>query len=97
MRSFALCDALSERFRVTVFCGGRLPPDVRPSGGAELVELPGRGTAADGSLVSHDPGRTAEETMRLRAEALVAGMRDRRPDVLVVELVREQLLGAARI
>ena len=86
MRSFALCDALAERFRVTVFCGGRLPPDVRPPHDVDLVVLPGLGTAADGSLVSHDPARTAEETMRRRAETLVNALRDRRPDVLVVEL-----------
>ena len=33
MRSYALCAALAERFRVVLVCGGALPGGIRPPAG----------------------------------------------------------------
>ena len=40
MRSYALCDALAERFRVVLLTGGELPSGIDPPAGVELVALP---------------------------------------------------------
>src|SRR5919109_512985 len=39
VRSFALAEALSEQFRVTVLCGGELPDAIRRPAGVDVVEL----------------------------------------------------------
>ena len=53
-RSFALAGALTDRFRVVLLNGGRLPRGLPAPPGVEVVSLPPLGMTVDGALVSHD-------------------------------------------
>jgi predicted glycosyltransferase len=85
-RSYALCDALTERFRVVLLCGGALPEGIAPPPGVELVALPPLGVGPEGAFVSHDPRYTVEQAWTARLERILAAFRDVRPDVVLVEL-----------
>src|SRR5438132_1314190 len=50
MRSFALCQALSARYRVQLLCGGRIPEGISPPGSFDVIALPP-------TRVSHDSRR----------------------------------------
>ncbi len=54
IRSYALCTALAERFRVVLLCGGAVPEGIRPPAGVELLPLPPLGVGPAGGFVSHD-------------------------------------------
>lgn len=84
-RSFALCEALSERFEVILLCGGKLPPTKTPPDGVQVVALPPLGAAVDGRLVSHDPGLTVERAFELRRSRILEVFRAARPEVVLVE------------
>ena len=58
MRSYALCGALAERFRVVLLCGGTLPDGIGPPPGVQVLALPPLGVGAAGAFVSHDPRYT---------------------------------------
>lgn len=84
-RSFALCEALSERFDVILLCGGKLPPTKRPPDDVRVVALPAIGAAIDGSLVSHDSGLTVERAFELRRARILEVFRAARPEVVLIE------------
>ena len=86
MRSYALCGALSERFRVVLLCGGALPEGIGPPPGVQVLALPPLGVGADGGFVSHDPRYTVEQAWALRSERILAAFRAVRPAVVLVEL-----------
>ena len=86
MRSFALCQALSARYRVQLLCGGRIPEGISPPGSFDVIALPPIAANLDFSLVSHDATLDLEQTFALRAELIVEQFRALRPAVVAVEL-----------
>ena len=84
-RSFALCEALSQRFNVILLVGGKLPPTKRPPDGVQVIELPPLGAAMDGRLVSHDPRFTVERAFELRRDKILEVFRATRPEVVLIE------------
>jgi predicted glycosyltransferase len=85
VRSFALAEAIAERFRVTVVCGGELPESLPAPAGLEVVPLPPIGTHR-GELVSRDSGIALGRALELRRERVLATFRSLRPAAVVVEL-----------
>ena len=85
-RSLALARALSERFRVVLLSGGRVPGELALPPGVEVVGLPPVGLAADGTLVSRDRRRGLERAMELRREMIGDAYRRHRPRVVLIEL-----------
>ena len=75
MRSYALCTALRERFRVVLLCGGALPDGIRPPAGVHVVALPPLGVGADGAFASRDPSYTLEQAWTARCERILATFR----------------------
>jgi predicted glycosyltransferase len=84
-RSYALCAALTRRFRVTLLCGGELPAAIVPPRGVELVPLPPLGVGPNGFGSAH-PRFTTERAWAVRAEVIHATLRETRPAVVLVEL-----------
>jgi predicted glycosyltransferase len=85
-RSYALCAALAEWFRVVLVCGGPLPDDIAPPAGVEIVRLPPLGVGAGARFVSHDARFTLERAWEVRAATLLGTLRAVRPAAVVVEL-----------
>ena len=86
MRSYALCGALADRFRVVLLCGGAMPAGIRPPAGIEVVALPPLGVGPDGRFASHDPRYTIESAWAARQARILGTFRALRPAVVVVEL-----------
>ena len=86
MRSYALCVALSARFRVVLVSGGPPPDGIAPPDDVELVSLPPLGVGPDGRFASHDARFTVERAWRERRERILAGFGELQPDVVLVEL-----------
>ena len=86
MRSYALCGALSERFRVVLLCGGALPEGIGPPPGVQVLALPPLGVGPGGAFVSHDPRYSVEQAWAVRSERILAAFRAVRPVVVLVEL-----------
>lgn len=86
VRSFALAEALAERFVVTMLSGGVVPPWLNAPAGVEVVELPPLGADVDGQLVSRDPLGEVGEVMVLRKQLILETFHASDPDVLLVEL-----------
>jgi len=85
-RSYVLCSALSERFRVVLLCSGPPRDALRPPAGVQVVTLPPLGVGSDGAFASLDPAYTLEEAWTARRTRLLATLRAARPAVVVVEL-----------
>jgi predicted glycosyltransferase len=85
-RSYALCAALRERFRVVLLCGGAIPDGIAPPAGVQVVALPPLGVGADGAFASRDPRYTLEQAWTARRERILATFRAVRPAAVVVEL-----------
>ena len=86
VRSLALAGALSERFRVVLLNGGKLPRGLAIPRGVEVVNLPPLGLDAEGRLVSRDGRRTAERAKELRRTLILETYRRVRPRAVLVEL-----------
>jgi predicted glycosyltransferase len=86
MRSYALCAALSEQFRVVLLCGGALPDGIRPPAGVQVVGLPPLGVAPGGGFASRDARYTLEQAWGVRSERILAAFRALRPAAVLVEL-----------
>lgn len=84
-RSYALCAALAQRFRVVLLCGGELPPGIAPPAGVELVPLPPLGVGPDGFGSTH-PRFTTARAWAVRGERIQSVLRESRPTVVLVEL-----------
>jgi predicted glycosyltransferase len=85
-RSLAIARALSERFRLVLLSGGRVPRGIPLPRGIEVIELPPVGLAPDGTLVSRDGRRGVERAIELRREMILKAYRRYRPRVVLVEL-----------
>lgn len=86
VRSLALAASLSERFRVVLLNGGKLPKGLNVPRGVEVVNLPPLGLDTDGRLVSRDGRRTVERAKELRRALILNAYRAQRPRVVLVEL-----------
>jgi len=86
IRSYALCRALSERFRVVLVSGGPPPDGIAPPSDVELVTLPPLGVGADGRFASHDRRFTVERAWEERRTRILAAFGEVRPAVVLVEL-----------
>jgi predicted glycosyltransferase len=85
-RSYALCAALTEHFRVVLLCGGALPEGIRAPDGVEIVALPPLGVGPDGGFMSHDSRFAVDEAWAARQERILAALREVRPRAVLVEL-----------
>jgi predicted glycosyltransferase len=86
MRSYALCETLADRFRVTLLCGGQLPDGIAPPENIELVALPPLGVKPGRGFGSGDPRYTTEDAWAIRAQRIHETLRRTRPKVVLVEL-----------
>jgi predicted glycosyltransferase len=84
-RSYALCAALTRRFRVVLLCGGELPEAIAPPRGVEIVALPPLGVGPDGFGSAH-PRVTTARAWEERARRIQCELERLRPSVVVVEL-----------
>lgn len=84
-RSFALCDGLSQRFRVVLVCGGKLPQTKKVPAGVEVLALPALGAAIDGRLITHDRRRSLERVRSLRRMKIMEIFRSLRPEAVLIE------------
>jgi len=85
-RSWALADALSSDFRVTLWCGGPLPNDLPPPASCDVVGLPPITADENGRLVSLDSRESIGTRLDRRRDILLHRVLTERPDVIVVEL-----------
>ena len=85
VRSFALAEGLSDRFRVVLACGGELPDGLSPPAEVELLELPALRASTNGELVSRASSRV-EDVRMTRRNLLLRIFRSLKPAVVVVEL-----------
>lgn len=85
-RSFALADALRERFCVTFLNGGRLPPGVRVPPQVRIVDLPPLGMDDGHTVVSRDVGVSVDAARARRKALILEAVAQVQPDVLLVEL-----------
>ncbi|MGH2987515.1 MAG: glycosyltransferase family protein [Solirubrobacterales bacterium] len=85
-RSLALARALSEKFRLVLLSGGRVPREIPLPRGVEVVELPPVGLDPDGALASRDRRRGVERAMELRRGMILDAYRRHRPRVVLIEL-----------
>jgi predicted glycosyltransferase len=86
VRSYALCAALADRFRVVLLCGGALPEAIRPPAGVQVLALPPLGVGEGGGFVSHDPRYSLDQAWSVRRARILAAYRAVRPAAVVVEL-----------
>jgi predicted glycosyltransferase len=86
MRSYALCGALSERFRVVLVSGGQRPDGIASPEGVEVVALPPLGIGVNGRFESHDRRFTVERAWAERRERILAALDELEPSVVLVEL-----------
>ncbi|MFO1219230.1 MAG: glycosyltransferase [Burkholderiaceae bacterium] len=85
-RSFALAEALRERFHVVFLNGGRLPPGVTVPEGIERIDLPPLGMDDGHTVVSRD-GRFDAAAAQAARRALIDATRERvQPAVVLIEL-----------
>src|ERR1041385_7321735 len=66
VRSLALADRLSRRFRVMLLNGGRLPAAIKVPSNIQLVNLPPLGIDEANQLVSHDKRISVERALDRR-------------------------------
>jgi predicted glycosyltransferase len=83
MRSYALCEALTTRFGVTLLAGGDLPDGIAPPPGVDLVALPPLGVQKTGFGARHGD---VERTWELRHRRILMALGRVQPKVVLVEL-----------
>jgi predicted glycosyltransferase len=86
MRSYSLCAALSERFRVVLMTGGPPAQGIASPDGVELFPLPPLGVNANGRFESHDRRFTVARAWSARRERMLALFDELDPAVVLVEL-----------
>jgi predicted glycosyltransferase len=86
VRSLALADSLSKRFRVVLLNGGRLPKGIVVPAKVELVNLPPLGMNEARQLVSHDKRVSVGRAQVRRKTIIHECFEDLRPEVVFIEL-----------
>jgi predicted glycosyltransferase len=85
MRSYALTESLTQRFRVVLLAGGDLPEGIEAPRGVEIVALPPLGVNG-GTFGSGDPRYSTERAWEVRAQRITATLHEVQPSVVLVEL-----------
>lgn len=86
-RSFALAQALRERFSRVVFLnGGRLPPGIAVPAGIECIHLPPLGMDDGHTVVSRDAGIDVDAARGARRRLIDEAVAHTHPALLLVEL-----------
>jgi len=85
MRSYALTEALAERFRVVLLAGGDLPDGIEPPRGVEVVALPPLGVNG-GRFGSGDPRYSTDHAWEVRSARVTCALDELRPAVVLIEL-----------
>jgi predicted glycosyltransferase len=86
VRSLALADRLSRRFRVMLLNGGRLPASIKVPSNIQLVNLPPLGIDEANQLVSHDKRISVERALDRRQKMIRVAFDNLRPVAVLVEL-----------
>ena len=86
IRSFAIAQALTDRFRVVFLNGGPLPEGLHPPPGIERIDLPPLGLDGDSRLLSRDSAYDVEQAKRARRQCLLDSLARYAPRVLLIEL-----------
>jgi predicted glycosyltransferase len=86
VRSFALGESLSRRFRVMLLNGGRLPKGIVIPAGVQVINLPPLGIDETNQLVSHDKRISVERALERRKKMIRTCFDNLRPAVVVLEL-----------
>ena len=86
VRSLALADRLSHRFRVMLLNGGRLPAAIRVPSNIQLVNLPPLGIDETNQLVSHDKRISVERALDRRQKMIRVAFDNLRPVAVLIEL-----------
>src|SRR5687767_8469939 len=79
MRAYALAEALTAKYRVTLLAGGELPAGIDPPLDVALVALPPLGVTPGAGFGSGDPRYTTERAWAVRSERIAAALRTTRP------------------
>jgi len=86
VRSLALAASLSERFRVMLLNGGRMPKGLVIPEGVQVINLPPLGIDENNQLVSHDKRISVERALDRRKKMIRTCFDNLRPAVVVLEL-----------
>jgi predicted glycosyltransferase len=86
VRSLALADRLSRRFRVMLLNGGRLPAGITVPSNIQVVNLPPLGIDEANQLVSHDKRISVERALDRRKKMIRVTFDNLRPVAVLVEL-----------
>src|SRR6185369_17448550 len=86
VRSLALADRLSRRFRVMLLNGGRLPAAIRVPSNIQLVNLPPLGIDETNQLVSHDKRISVARALDRRQKMIRVAFDNLHPVAVLVEL-----------
>ena len=86
VRSLALADRLSRRFRVMLLNGGRLPAAIRVPSNIQLVNLPPLGIDEANQLVRHDKRISVERALDRRQKMIRVAFDNLRPVAVLIEL-----------
>jgi len=86
VRSLALAESLSDRFRVMLLNGGRMPKGFVPPAGVQIINLPPLGIDDANQLVSHDKRISVERALDRRKKMIRTCFDNLRPAVVVLEL-----------
>ena len=99
VRSLALAESLSDRFRVMLLNGGRMPKGFVPPAGVQIINLPPLGIDDANQLVSHDKRISVERALDRRKKMIRTCFDNLRPAVVVLELFpfgRKKFAGELR-
>jgi predicted glycosyltransferase len=86
VRSLAVAGALTERFRVMVLNGGRMPKAIYVPPGVQVVNMPPLGVNEVNQIVSHDGRTSVERALDCRKKMIRTCLDNLHPGVVLVEL-----------
>ena len=86
VRSLTLAESLSEKYRVILLNGGRLPRKMRVPNDVEIVNLPPLGFDENNQLISRDGRRNVERAQILREKIILETYRKQKPQIVLIEL-----------
>ncbi len=86
VRSLALAESLSAKFRVILLNGGCLPKQIRVPFEIEIINLPPLGFDGENNLVSRDKRRTVERAQILRQKIILETYVKQKPEIILIEL-----------
>ena len=85
VRSLAVAGALTERFRVMVLNGGRMPKAIYVPPGVQVVNMPPLGINEVNQMVSHDRRTSVERALDSRKKMIRTCLDNLHPAVVLVE------------